>query len=94
MVLATWRISNLLVDDSEDGPWGVLHSLRHLLGVRYDDKNRAFGTNEVGRAITCIWCASIWIGLLVFLFSYYISPIPFYPFALSAGALIVNRITK
>jgi hypothetical protein len=94
LVLATWRISNLVVDDSEDGPWDVLHKVRHLMGIRYDDKNRAYGINEIGRAATCMWCFSLWVGLFVFLVGYYVSSVPFYPFALSAGALMTNKMIK
>lgn len=92
--LATWRITNLIVDDSEAGPWDSLHGLRRIIGVRYDNKNRPFGTNELARAMTCMWCASLWIALPVMLIGHFVSPAPLYPFALSAGALMVNKAVK
>lgn len=79
--LATWRIANMIVDDSEDGPWDVLHFIRYLIGVRYDDEGRIAFYIETGTeltrlegiryqlylAFTCFWCASIYIGLLALL---------------------------
>jgi len=99
LTLAAWRIANLIVDDSEEGPFGVLTWFRHLLGIRYDDKGRMMSVDsptiyrELGRAVSCMWCLSLWIGLLLALIpSDY--RIILLPFALSAGALIVDKQIK
>lgn len=92
-VLATWRISNMLV--SEEGPVALFIRLRRLVGVRVDEKGRSYVVGEegavlqpeIGKAMTCIWCLSPWVGLVVAL-------LPanwLLPFALSAGALLVNK---
>jgi hypothetical protein len=94
LIFATWRITNLFVDDAEGGPWDILHIVRYHAGVRYDDKRRAYGTNMLSRMITCFWCFSIWVGLFVLLVSLLPYWIGFYlllPFALSGGALLVKR---
>lgn len=92
-ILATWRIANLLV--SEEGPAEIFVKLRHYFGVRKDDKDRTFVEGdseqrikfEVGKALTCIWCLSPWVGLACsFLPTKFLLP-----FALSAGALLVNK---
>ena len=97
--LAAWRIANLIVDDSEDGPFDVLIKIRHLLGIRYDSKGRMLSVDqppvyrELGRAASCMMCLSLWIGLLLTLI-----PSDFriilLPFAISAGALLINKQIK
>lgn len=91
LMLATWRLSNLLVDAGESGPFNLLHKIRYAAGVRYDDYSQPYGTNEVARALTCLWCTSVWIGALVTAV-YALSPLVLWlllPFALSAGAILV-----
>ena len=95
LIFATWRITNLFVDDSEGGPWDALHIIRYHAGVRYDDKRRAYGTNMISRMMTCFWCFSVWVGLFVLLVSLLPYWIGFYlllPFTLSGGALFVKRM--
>jgi hypothetical protein len=95
LAFATWRITNLLVDDNEVGPYEVLPWIRYRLGVEYDEKGRRFGRNELGKALICPWCTSIWVGLMLALF-YIIFP-PFavavsLPFALSGAALYIRGV--
>lgn len=92
-ILATWRITNLLVDDNEDGPYDILPKLRYRLGLRYDAQGRAYPTNEVSKAINCFWCASFWVGLGVALLPKWARFI-LWPFAYSAGALWMRRHIK
>lgn len=54
-VLATWRVSHLVV--SEDGPWDILTRLRRRLGHSF-----------VGRLMDCFGCVSIWVAALMSLF--------------------------
>lgn len=85
LALATWRISNLFVN--EDGPFMMFAELRRLAGVRYDKASEPVAGNEVAKLFTCIWCFSVWLGLIVAV-AYYFYPIRTYwvclPFALSA----------
>ena len=109
-ILATWRITNPIVDDSEDGPFDVLHFIRYLIGVRYRDGIVTYkleeGTElgfwgslhfELYKALTCFWCASLWIGLICTLIILIPNNIGIYillPFSLSGGALMVKRYLK
>jgi hypothetical protein len=94
LILATWRISSLLA--TEPGPWDVFGKLRTLVGVRYDGGS-PYGTNVVGKAIVCVWCNSLYIGAAWALF-WWLAPtaatLAAMPFALSAGAVIVNEIVE
>ena len=108
LALATWRIANMIVDDSEDGPFDVLHHIRFMLGERGNDDNRQYifkqGTEldfwwslhyQLYRAFSCMWCATFWIGILMVLISLIPYWIGFYlllPFSLSGGALIVRKV--
>jgi len=95
LAFATWRITNLLVDDNEIGPYEILPWLRDKLGVEYDDKGRRFGRNEIGKALICPWCTSVWVGLFIAVL-YVVVPevalIIALPFALSGAALYIRGI--
>lgn len=79
LILATWRISSLLV--SEDGPFKIFARFRILI-IRFTE------------VFSCLWCASIWIGL-GFTILYTRAPeVAFWialPFALSAGAILWDK---
>jgi hypothetical protein len=91
--LAVWRLSSLLVH--EDGPFDIFLRFRHLTGVGYDEWSNVFGSNEVSRVLTCLWCTSVWVGIaLAVLYYLFREPVVWVasPFALSAGAVIVERV--
>ena len=89
--LATWRISSLLSD--EEGPLEVFSKFRNLVGVKYNEKSEAYDSNEIAKQIMCMWCLSLWIGILVWItilifpvFVYFL-----YPFAFSAIAMLADK---
>lgn len=91
--LATWRIASLLAN--EDGPFDILEHMRYRIGVRYDERSARYGKNELARAILCTWCASLWIAAVWVLLALALPVVALWiaaPFAVSAGALIVERI--
>ena len=65
LCLATWRLSSLLCD--EDGPWNVFSRLRNKIGVKYNEANELYASNEISKAFMCLWCMSIYIGVLCIL---------------------------
>lgn len=93
--LATYRISNLLIDES--GPFELLDIFRYKIGVRHNDKNIPYGLNQFAELFTCIYCLSIWIGVVITV-SYTI--IPEYtswlclPFALSSIAIGLHKYAE
>lgn len=91
--LAVYRITMLLV--TEYGPYNILERFRQWVGVYYDDNLQRTGSNEVAKALTCVWCSSVWIGGVVGIV-YGVWPqttiMMAFPFAIMGGALIVNRI--
>jgi len=93
--LATWRISNLLVN--EDGPWDIFSKLRHLAGVRYDEHSSLYSTNELSKLLMCVWCLSPYLAAVLTL-AYWFWPsiaIPIsLPFALSAMAVLVDKVAN
>lgn len=75
LIMATWRISSLLVN--EEGPLEIFAGLR-LRIAGYTD------------LLTCIWCCSVWLGLAFTLLYWCLPDIAFWvalPFALSTGAI-------
>lgn len=93
--LGVWRLTSLLVE--EDGPWDIFARLRHRVGVRYNENSKPFGKNVVAEGLTCMWCASIWIGA-VFSLLYLLTPRTTLclalPLALSAVAILLNRVVS
>ena len=62
-LLATWRVSLLLVEEA--GPYNVFGRLRKRAGVRADQPSDAAPREpgELGKMLSCVWCASVWVGL-------------------------------
>jgi len=94
LVLACWRLTSLMV--KEDGPFGMFAKLRHLIGVRQvEGSTTPYGTNVFAEGLSCVWCCSVWVGAALTI-AYAIDPgltiLASLPFALSAGAIIVERI--
>lgn len=93
LTLATWRITSLLVN--EYGPFNLLERMRYRLGVRYDESLQRIGTNVVAEAFTCMWCLSVWVGLVLSIALYAMPVLSVWlllPFALSAGAIVIERL--
>jgi len=63
LILACWRLSSLIV--FEDGPFDIFGKLRNAAGVRYTEDTTPYGTNVVSEAMTCLWCTSVWVALLL-----------------------------
>lgn len=61
--LAVWRTSSILI--AEDGPYDLIAKFRALVGVRYDERSVAYGTNTLAILFTCIWCMSIWVSTVL-----------------------------
>jgi hypothetical protein len=71
--------------------------LRQWAGVGYDDNGAPYGTNELAKALVCIWCNSVWVGAVLALAYYLIPDVLFWlalPLALSAGAVIFNNLIE
>lgn len=91
LILATWRISSLLV--YEDGPFEIFERLRQRAGVVYNAHSQREGTNELARALTCLWCVSVWAG------AFWVALLALsewclwlaLPFAVSGGAVLVEQ---
>jgi hypothetical protein len=49
VVLASWRLTHLLVE--EDGPWDIVVRIR-----------RSVGDGVLGRAMDCFYCFSLWVA--------------------------------
>jgi len=95
LALAVFRVTSLLV--REDGPWEVFARLRHAVGVRYSAANVAMGTNELAKGLTCMWCASVWIGAafsLAFLTMPEWTFLMSLPLAMSALTVGIERVTQ
>lgn len=88
--LATWRLSSLLV--AERGPWNVFQSVRARAGIGHDESGNINVIPDTFMAglLSCLWCASVWIGAAVAAAAYALPAVTFslcLPLALSAAAI-------
>ena len=63
LALATWRISSLLANEA--GPYDIFERSRKCAGTYYDEYSNPQGKNELAKMLICLWCNSIWIGLVL-----------------------------
>jgi uncharacterized protein (DUF2062 family) len=97
LVLATYRLTSLLLaqQNSEAGPYDILDKFRHLVGVRYNERSIASGLNVFAEMLCCVYCLSVWTGLVVGIL-YWLMPVytiyACLPLALSAGAIMVQNV--
>lgn len=95
--LALWRVSSLL--QSENGPFDIFHKFRELVGIHHDDNGDILEIEDrwLPRLMACVWCLSMFLALFYVPLIYFFHEIAFWlsvPFALSAGAIIVERIVR
>lgn len=95
-ILATWRLSAML--SYEAGPNDIFIWFRELIGIYHDDTGEIIGDNGsfFAELFTCIWCLSVWIGMVITVMIF-LNPVLFWlflPLALSAGAILTERLIR
>lgn len=94
VVLASWRISRALANDSEAGPFEILHRIRYFMGVRYDNDGAPIAQNQWAEMILCMWCNSFWVGAAMAVIVYVWPDVVWLllPFSISAVVVWMERI--
>lgn len=85
-LLAVWRLTRLLYKES--GPYDVLGRFRDWAGVRYDSYSNPYGKNELSKALICVYCLSVWVGLFIAVVR---RKSPVHALAYSAGTILIER---
>ena len=98
LVLGTWRLSAML--SYESGPWHIFEKARETFDVEHDESTGypiQWPDRLAANLFVCVWCLSIWVGLLLVII-YQVDPVVMRlvvaPFAISAGAIIVERFVR
>lgn len=84
LALATWRLSNLLVN--EDGPKDIFLKLRKASGIVYNDNGDVVSWND-WTPLTCAWCTSLYVASFMLLAPRFISKI----LAVSALSVLIDK---
>lgn len=96
IILFVYRVSDLLADVSQGGPYDILAEVRHMVGVRFDEQSVPYGINTWARGLLCVYCNSFWVALFAAIV-YYLAGnwaiAVMLPFALSGAAIILWRRT-
>jgi len=80
LILATWRVSHLLV--YEDGFLNLADYTRRLANL----------TTHTGELFACVYCLSVWVGIVFALIWYAGGLVFLIPLALSGGAILLHRV--
>lgn len=86
LVLAGWRLSHLIT--REDGPGRIFRRARQLAGAEREGE-----LSSLAYGITCMWCVSVWAGLVLFALWRALPRASLYviwPLALSAAAVLLE----
>lgn len=78
IILAVWRITSIVYEEK------IAEPIRRLMG--YD--GFSYPDTFLGNLFSCYYCLSVWIGIFSTVIWYYY-PYLLYPFAFSAGAVIL-----
>jgi len=89
LILATYRLT--LMFHSENGPWNTFQSFRNWSGVYLDENNKMVGTNVLSNALSCYYCFSVWIAIILSILYWHNLTWLMLPFALSGGAIIARE---
>lgn len=97
LCFATWRLSNMLVH--EDGPFHVFRRVREWVGIIHDDAGEVLQTPDrfFSNLLSCTWCTSMWVGTVWALLWFFLSDVSVWvaaPFALSAGAILIDKFVE
>jgi hypothetical protein len=96
--LAVWRVSNMLADTDQSGPFELLDRARAWAGVRYASDNTPYWKSRtLASGLMCVRCSSMWFGILATVCFIINTPVTIFvslPFALSAVAFLVQEFVK
>ena len=91
--LATWRVSNLLVNEA--GPFDMFTKIRECAGIEHLDGVPTIVPDKFfAQLLSCVWCASIWVGagwLIMWLVLPEVAPLFAALFAFSTVAILVEN---
>lgn len=100
MGLAAWRLSSLLGNVNEHGPYDILTELRRMTGVWFDERSQPTYKPDAPRwqrelvtGLLCPWCNSVWIGgamAAAYALLPMVTVMLCLPLALSAVAIIIT----
>lgn len=99
VALAAYRVSDMLADPFQEGPFGILLKFRDKVGVYFDEYSTAQGRNNFSRGLLCQYCNSVWVGLVftVIILGLSLVDFPiwvvFLPFAISGFVVMIKEFT-
>lgn len=95
LALASWRVAAMIT--TETGPGHIFEKLRIKSGIIHDiDGNvEVIPVRFFAELLSCVWCFSFWSALFWTGFYFLLPHAAVWcalPFALSAGAILIDRL--
>jgi hypothetical protein len=83
----------------EKGPWYLFQNVRGLFGIEHDDAGEPsqWPDTMLANLLVCVWCLSVWVGAFVtglYLINPALIRTIMIPFALSTGAVVIERLAR
>jgi hypothetical protein len=94
LALAAWRLASLVAN--EDGPWFIFKRFRQR-AEQWCNKYRFCRELGLYELVTCEWCNSIWIGVIITVLYLWLGSTILYialPLALSTVAIIIKYVVE
>jgi hypothetical protein len=94
LALAAWRLASLVAN--EDGPWYMFKRLRQL-AEQWCNKYRFCRELGLHELVSCEWCNSIWIGVIITALYLWLGNTILYialPLALSTVAIVIKYVVE
>lgn len=94
LALAAWRLASLVAN--EDGPWFIFKRFR-LRAEQWCNKYRFCRELGLYELVSCEWCNSIWIGVIITALYLWLGNTILYialPLALSTVAILIKYVVE
>ena len=99
LTLATYRLSIMLANDWEIGPWGSIASFRKRMGLmRTKAGDPVIAPGSFIDGLMCTHCNSVWLGVIftiiymTFILSGWPARALFLPLAISGGSVLIVHL--
>ena len=90
IALASDCLATFISSDGWSGPFNLLHKLRYVVGMRYNDVSELQATSVVAEALMCWVCGPIWISIVLIIPYFFWQEVLWLYAPFAVGGLVLN----